>query len=308
MSIDELIDEYLASKSLECAQKTMRWYTYHLNTLGRWCSTNAVSEARVLVTPQVLARVYREVHLTNENSLHGYMQVVRGFLRWCAGDEELRIKDAHIRRIRLKQPKEEDIQILSPQEIKNLLKTCEQNPYPLRDAALFRVMLDTGVRLSELVYDSSAEYASGLRTGNLHLSRRGRRGEGFIVVRGKGNKERSVNLGMQSEVCLRGYLNRGRGRDESDYVFLSRTGAPLGARMVEQLCSDLGGKIGRPDLHPHLFRHTFAVNALLSGTPELLLCRILGHESLAATRKYVRAVSMLQARGAVRSLVDRTNS
>lgn len=304
--IDDTIDEYLSTKGLELRAKTMKWYTYHLGTLSDWCKENRISEPRELVTPQMLRRVNDEVHFENPTSRHGYMQVVRGFLNWCSTDEDLKIKELTLRRFRLPKVEEEDVEVFSDAEVKKLFKAAAQSVNPVRDAAIIQLLLDTGIRIAELMYDSTRpQERTGLLLSDVYLKKRGSAESSYIVVMGKGRKERSINIGVRAELALREYLRKERGRPNCTHLFVSRRNEPLGIRWTESLLKSLGEKAGIKDVHPHRFRHTFAVNALLSGVPELLLMRIMGHESLAATKIYVRAVSKLQARNAVPSTVDR---
>ncbi len=84
------------------------------------------------------------------------------------------------------------------------------------------------------------------------------------------------------------YLNRER-RVESEYVFLERDGEPLSVRKLQQLLSHLGDLASVPGVHPHRFRHTFAVNQLLAGTSDLVLMRLMGHTTLDSTNTNLRS-------------------
>jgi len=137
------------------------------------------------------------------------------------------------------------------------------------------------------------------------------RDDSYVRVMGKGRKSRTVGLGQLSTLALRRYLNRERSgygssnSDSNSYVFLAREGGPLSVRMLQQLLAELGEAAGVTGIHPHRFRHTFAVSQLLAGTSDLVLMRLLGHTTLEATKIYTRAMSQEQARKSAVSVMDR---
>src|SRR5258708_13448388 len=76
--------------------------------------------------------------------------------------------------------------------------------------------------------------------------------------------------------------------------------------MLQQFLDELGESAGiERQVHPHLFRHTFAVNQLLAGTSNLVFMRLMGQTTLESTKIYVRAMNELQARKTAISVVGR---
>jgi site-specific recombinase XerD len=70
-------------------------------------------------------------------------------------------------------------------------------------------------------------------------------------------------------------------------VFLTAAGLPISKDSVEKIIQRLAKRTGITRLHPHLFRHTFAIRYLVNGGDVFTLQKILGHASLDMTRKYV---------------------
>src|SRR5690606_24707849 len=133
-------------------------------------------------------------------------------------------------------------------------------PSALRDAAILETLYGAGLRVSELC---------GLDLEQLSLD--GELGE--LRVLGKGNKERMVPLGRKAVEALKRYLPRrsellGADPDPDALaaVFLSQRGRRLGVRRVQTLVKRYGILgAGRPDLHPHALRHSFATHLLDGG-------------------------------------------
>ncbi len=176
-------------------------------------------------------------------------------------------------------------------------RTGARNPWPERDLAVIVTLLTCGLRLSEL----------------LDLSMRsidGPAGDRVLGVRGKGNKERTVPLEPEVESIIAGYLEtrltRFPGRIAADAaLFVANDGEPMkrGALqyMVEQLYREAGIRTRVPSgALVHALRHTFATSLARNGASGTELQRLLGHESLATTQRYVDATAR-EVRAAARS-------
>lgn len=143
-----------------------------------------------------------------------------------------------------------------------------------RNRAIILMLLDTGVRSSELC---------GLLDQDVDLS--GRR----IVVAGKGAKHRMLPFSERTGQALWRY--RATVRAQIDHpapqFFLTVYGKPLRRESLLSLLRDIGKRAGVADVHPHRFRHTFALSALQNGMSVFHLQRLLGHSSLEMVRRYL---------------------
>ena len=148
-----------------------------------------------------------------------------------------------------------------------------------RDLAILELLYGSGVRVGELV---------ALDLADLSLSER------LVKVRGKGKKERLVPFGNKAVQALRDYLQvRGKllGRlktsQEPQALFLNLRGGRLTTRSVER---NLDGYIRQSslvlDVHPHVFRHSFATHLLGNGADLRCIQELLGHASLSTTQRY----------------------
>lgn len=151
--------------------------------------------------------------------------------------------------------------IFSDAEIRALLGACQTR----RDRAILLTLLDTGVRRNELVYMDVAD---------LDLK------EGFILVCGKGGKDRYVPIGDTTTTALREMLQQHPG---SGPLFVNRYGKRLAPYGLRSLLLRLKERAGLEcKVHAHKFRHTFARNYLKKGDLESLR-EILGHEDIKMT-------------------------
>jgi len=142
-----------------------------------------------------------------------------------------------------------------------------------RDVALITMMLNTGLRVSEV---------SQLTMDDIQISSR----KGSVSVRGgKGEKFRRVPLNVDTRKALRAYLAQ---RDEGDgeHLFVSQRGGPLQPSGIYYLINRYAYDARLEDVTPHTLRHTFAKNLVDAGVSLDRVAQLLGHESVDTTRIY----------------------
>ena len=162
-----------------------------------------------------------------------------------------------------------------------------------RDRLIFELLYGCGLRVGELV---------GLDQADFDLQER------WIVVRGKGRKQRQVPFGGEAEKALRRYLERrddvgpnpaaaagapGRSAQAAppsiDALLLNTRGGRLTARGVQRLVKRYALLFsGDPTLHPHALRHAFATHLLSDGADLRAIQELLGHAGLSTTQKYTQ--------------------
>jgi site-specific recombinase XerD len=152
------------------------------------------------------------------------------------------------------------------------------------------LLLDTGIRASELCT---------LTLENTFVK------EGYIKVSGKGDKERMVAFGATTKKALMRYLTTFRPQSDDPYLVLTSQGV-ITYTALNHCIKRIGISVGIPRLHPHLFRHTFAVNYLMNGGDIMSLRLMLGHTDISVTQMYLHlAESHVQIQHAKFSPVDR---
>jgi integrase/recombinase XerD len=149
-----------------------------------------------------------------------------------------------------------------------------------RDQAIIMILVDTGLRASEL---------SALKIGDVDLK------TGKVNVKhgptggAKGGKGRTVFLGKAARRTLWRYLaDREDGNDPEAPLFLVKYGRPMNKGALRLLIVHLGKKVGIKKCHPHRFRHTFAITYLRSGGDLFTLQSLLGHSTLDMVQHYAR--------------------
>ena len=147
-----------------------------------------------------------------------------------------------------------------------------------RNRAIIETMYGCGLRVSELVT---------LRLSQLYLEER------YVIIQGKGNKQRLVPISPVAIEQINLYLEQTRAhqvvkKGSEDILFLNRRGAMLTRQMIfhiiKQLC-ELAGI--RKVISPHTLRHSFATHLLEGGANLRAIQQMLGHESITTTEIYV---------------------
>ncbi len=209
-------------------------------------------------------------------TVHSYLRAVNQLLKWAQAEGEPVADRAAAPLPSL--PKSLP-QILERDEIRKLEDAAANE----RDKLIVRVLADTGLRVGELVQ---------LRREDLLIRTRG----SFLLVHGKGNRERHVPVSPQLARRLERYIGRTRPATPPDlpaWIFVSlrrdrrsRAYEPLSPNGVAQVVRDLGRRVGlRQIVHPHLFRHSFITFALRRGINPIQVAEIVGHTSLSMIQR-----------------------
>ncbi|MDE7095638.1 MAG: site-specific tyrosine recombinase XerD [Anaeroplasmataceae bacterium] len=166
--------------------------------------------------------------------------------------------------------------VLSREEIAKMLDSIETDtPLGLRNKAMIETLYASGLRISELV---------GLSIADIHLR------EKYIIVIGKGNKERMVPLGDMAVIALRNYIEKGRpflSKKPGNTLFYNYQGNSISRQSLYKYIVKLAKDNGiEKEISPHTIRHSFATHLLEGGTDLRMVQELLGHEDISTTQIY----------------------
>ncbi|MGD0199709.1 MAG: tyrosine-type recombinase/integrase [Bryobacteraceae bacterium] len=149
-----------------------------------------------------------------------------------------------------------------------------ERPFPSRDLTILELLYGCGLRVSELV---------GLSLLDVDLAER------WVLVRGKGRKERQVPFGAKAAAALERYLSDRRAQPRETALFVNQRGRRLTDRGVRGIVKLYGTLVaGDASIHPHSFRHAFATHLLADGADLRSIQELLGHARLSTTQKYTQ--------------------
>jgi integrase/recombinase XerD len=293
VTLGDAISAYLLyHESSNSQPKTLEWHTHCLGAFKAYCEAHELTTLEQITTEDAQRWVV-ELQRRPIQTKHGrrvgrtiswYTRSLRAFYRWCCrrGFAEADIT-AWLDLPKLEKPL---IRILEPEEFSRLLAACarvdEHNrstgPHHVaRNEAILWLLYDTGIRLAELCNLKIADFD---------------RARGTIIVSGKGRKERKIALGKNALQIVGRYLTYWRERfpaaEGDPHVFLTECGG-ITREGIKMLFRRIKLRAGFTDrrVHPHLFRHTFAVRYLMNGGDVFTLQELLGHEDMETIRNYM---------------------
>ncbi|MDY9920680.1 MAG: tyrosine recombinase XerC [Synergistota bacterium] len=199
------------------------------------------------------------------------LSAVRGFISWLSSREILDYGVA----AGLKGPKLPSSlpRALSYEETEKLLVEGPENgKHYQRDRLVLELLYGSGLRVSELI---------DLNWENIETDQR------MIRVLGKGSKERLVPFGPSVKKLLEDWSLLSKEGTKGP-LFVSEKGAErLTVRTVHRLVQRAALRVGIYGVSPHTLRHCFATHLLERGAPLRVVQELLGHESIAATQRYL---------------------
>lgn len=182
-------------------------------------------------------------------------------------------------RLRTPKAKQRLPEVMSAEKTNNMLDAVErgeglEKPSRERDIAFLELLYGCGIRVSELV---------GIDLEDIDLR------DGWLRVRGKGNKERQVPVAGRAVAAIERYLEQRSARPEERALFLNSRGARLSDRQVRRLVKLYALMVtGDSTVHPHSFRHAYATHLLADGADLRAIQELLGHARLSTTQKYTQ--------------------
>lgn len=290
LELDELVERFqIHNRSDGKSPQTVDWYNQALERFQEWLKAEGMSTSVDDLGEDEVRNFVLYLQgrkglwgLTSSHTLNSRVRALRAFFNWLHRQGYTEVH--RLQNMKVPKARQKEIEILTDEEIERIFATMNASTVlGARNKAIYSLMLDTGLRLTEVVT---------LKHEDVHLDKR------YVKVLGKGDKERIVAFGMNCKKALSNYAARYRFPSEeelSDAFFLSIDGRCMTADALRSLTERLSKAAGIPRLHPHLIRHTYATRFLLNGGNVFLLQQSLGHTTLVMVQKYLHIASRTAA-------------
>lgn len=164
---------------------------------------------------------------------------------------------------------------LTEKEAKQFISGIKDGPNYYRDKAMMIMILNMGLRVSELC---------GINLNDIRNN--------VLTVRGKGNKERSIFVNGICQKAIDDYLTNDRNKRKNivdkNAMFISRIGKRIGPRTVQEIVKNINydSQVNKPGLTTHKLRHTMATMTYRMSNDLIGLQQLLGHDSINSTQIY----------------------
>ena len=288
MTLQQAVDYFLLDQRLKGnTDKTIRGYQGFLKQFLEWSFQKGINDLSGLTLYHVNEyQLYIDTkpkagasgRKLSKRSVQTYIRHIKVFLSYCYLEGFI-TEPFHLK---VKMPKAERpvIEILTDEEISIVLSCFSKSETGLRNTALVLLMLDCGLRLEEL---------TKVESEHINFDK------GYMIVIGKGRKERIVPVGLKLRRAMLSYMYKRRMADsleDDQYFFLTDERRRITISCIASLIGRLKKRAGIPRLHAHLFRHTFATNFLVHGIGDVYeLSRLLGHSEIRTTERYLQVAS-----------------
>ncbi len=265
-----LVERGMAQNTLESYGRDLRRYIFFIEEEKK---INDITK----VTPEVIVEYLTRIRNQGlaANSMNRSLAALRGFYKYLLREKILTenpLANIELAKVWMKLP-----ETISKEEMKIILaQPGNQSNADIRNAAMLELLYATGIRVSELI---------NLTMNSINWQ------VGFLIVMGKGSKERIVPIGKIAYDCTRRYVDEIRPRlmqkKSTDVLFLNRFGKKFTRQGFWKIVAGYAKKAGlQKKVYPHTFRHSFASHLLEGGADLRTVQVMLGHSDISTTQIY----------------------
>lgn len=274
----DMLNQYLNHLLIEkgAANNTLEAYERDLKRYASFLEQKELPDIRSVRAENVIDFL---VQIKSEglsaNSMNRTLAALRGFYKFLLREKvmgESPLANIELAKVWMRLP-----DTVSPEEMNRILaEPGDRTPQALRDGAMLELLYATGLRVSELI---------GLTMNSINWQ------VGFLIVMGKGSKERVVPIGKTAYDSVHRYVDAARPKliqsKTTDCLFLNRFGEPFTRQGLWKIIVGYARKAGlQKKVHPHTFRHSFASHLLAGGADLRAVQVMLGHSDISTTQIY----------------------
>ncbi len=273
-SILEWAEAFLIDrKSRGLSPNTISFYRKKLKNLLKYCELNQIHDIQEIKANQIRRYIlWLESKGHNKGGIHAHFRVLRSFLYWYELENDFNDWANPIKKVKVKRPRQEPLEPADIKAVKAMLNVCGNDFTGIRDRLILLILLDTGLRASELLALDFVNVNPIVGT--------------LQILHGKGDKFRVVYLGKKSRLALRSYYRRINNREGA--LIIGVHGERLTYTGLRLLLKRRAKKAGVAYQSPHSFRRLFALTMLRNGIDVFSLQLLMGHADLQMLRRYLK--------------------
>ena len=260
-------------KSRGLSPNTIPFYRKKLRNFLKYCEISKIHDIQELNATHIRKYIlWLESKDHNKGGVHAHFRVLRTFLYWYENENDFTDWVNPIQKVKVKRPRQEPLEPADIKAVRVMLEVCENDFTGVRDRLILLILLDTGLRASELLalnFDNVNPISGMLQ-----------------IMHGKGDKFRVVYLGKKSRIALRSYYRRLKHYEGA--LIIGVHGERLTYTGLRLLLKRRAKKAGVEYQSPHSFRRLFALTMLRNGIDVFSLQLLMGHADLQMLRSYLK--------------------
>lgn len=269
--LDEYIDGYMRARNL--AERSRVEYSYGIRQFLSFLESipvKRIEEVEVKHINSYLAHLDRQgvSGVTRRKKLI----IVRTLFSWLYANGEIKTNVG--KQIIPPQREQKEPRVLNEAEYQRLLAVVEKP----RDRAIIQILLQTGIRLSEVQRLTLLD--TNIPT---HITKDSL---GTIRILGKGRKTRTILLNRKACEAIHQWLKE-RPKADTSALFISTHHQPISGRQIQRIVKKYLTLAGITGASTHTLRHTFGTHHIEAGTDLITVQEFLGHSSLDTTKLYI---------------------
>ena len=255
------------------SKNTTNSYRRDLNKFSKFLKASGVNDFESL-TEEMCSAWIADLFQNNVSarSIQRHVSSARGFFNYLKKSGVVRNSPFEL----INSPKSPSHlpNILSPEEVSQLLNFKPKNVQEKRDLAIIELIYSSGLRVSETVNTNLGDFEDN---------------KNFLRVLGKGSKTRLVPVGRYAKNAIEDWIiERNKLATKDGSLFVNLRGNRITTRSVQQRLKNIAIMQGLPPVNPHMLRHSFATHLLESSGDLRSIQELLGHSSLSTTQIYTR--------------------
>ncbi len=281
--MDQLLDSFLSYLAVEkgLSKNTIESYGRDVRKLALFLHENQISEVSSIKYENILDFLshFKKQGFSDTTTVRTIVSI-KQFFKYLLIEKI--IDEDPTSQIQTPKMKKSIPGVISLEDVERVLAApVESTPEGIRDLAMLEVLYATGIRVSELI---------GLKLNEVNFEM------GFVIVYGKGSKERIVPIGERAQEKLKTYMSESRTSllksREAKELFVTRRGSGMTRQGFWKLIKTYALKSGiTKDISPHTLRHSFATHLLERGADLRAIQIMLGHSDISTTQIYTHVES-----------------
>ena len=270
---EELITFLIGCKSQQLSERTIEFYRDNLKHFTHYCNVNSVSTMSEISASIIRSYMGKLGETHNPGGVHCHFRCIRTFLNWYELETDAELPNP-IRKIKPPKVSSVPIPAVPMSDVNAMITTCGKDFMGLRDKAILRTMIDTGLRCSEFV--------------NLLIQDVNMENGAVRAIAGKGNKDRTVFLTPTARADIARYLRRRQSKLGYEPLWVTHYQTKLSRNGLVQIIIRRAKEAQLKDIpSPHDFRRTFAIESLRMGMDIVRLMYLMGHTTTTVLQRYL---------------------